>query len=287
MKYYVYVYKDPITLQPFYIGKGNGKRYLDHLNKPYQSVKRCQDKIKSIRAKGLEPVIEFAQQGMTEKDAYILEDTLIQKYGRKDIDNNGILMNICLGATPPTYKNKSLIEAYYNEEYSIKLTDKIVRSVEVFLDNETSRKRFTSLLKTSIGRDFILATKHYPQDYNVPQRLWHIKNGFNKPTCKTCNGSVSFKAFVGSKWDYAKYCSNSCLQTDPEYVTEKNARFTNQALINAKNNIGKKYSNEHKKAISDAKKGMEAPHQWTTESREKLSATHKQKQREKDSHYHR
>ena len=32
---------------------------------------------------------------------------------------------------------------------------------------------------------------------------------------------------------------------------------------------------------------MEAPHQWTTESREKLSATHKRKQQEKDSHYHR
>lgn len=285
MKYYVYVYKDPITKQPFYIGKGSGNRYLDHANKPYQSFKRVQDKIKNIRNKELEPIIEFVYTGLNEDVAYTLEEQLIIKYGRKDIDPDGILMNICLGATPPAYKNKNLIEAYYTEQ-PIELTDTLIKSVTVFLENTESRKRFTTLLKSSVGKDFICATKHFPKQYSIPQRLWHIKHGTSEPTCKTCKSSVSFKAFVGSKWDYAKYCSTSCLQKDPEYVSEKNARLVRQALINAENNRGKTYSDEHRKAISDAKKGMEAPHQWKTESREKLSATHKRKRQENNTHYH-
>ena len=285
MKYYVYVYKDPITKQPFYIGKGSGNRYLDHANKPYQSFKRVQDKIKNIRNKGLEPIIEFIYKQLTEDIAYTLEEELIVKYGRKDIDPNGILMNICLGATPPTYKNNNLIEAYYSDK-TIELTDTLIKSVKVFLENTKSRKRFTSLLKSSIGKDFICATKHFPQEYNVPQRLWHIEHGLKIPTCKTCGGAVSFKAFIGSRWDYATYCSNSCLQKNPEYVNEKNERLIKQAYINAENNRGKTYSNEHRQAISNAKKGMEAPHQWTVESKEKLSATHKRKRQENNPYYH-
>lgn len=283
MKYYVYVYKDPFTMQPFYIGKGNGKRYLDHTNKPYQSFKRVQDKIKSIRNKDAEPIIEFAHTNLQEEVAYRLEEELIIKYGRKDIDPNGILMNICLGVNPPVYKNKNIIQDYYSLAENIELTETLTNSVIVFLNETVSRKRFNALLKTNTGKEFIIATKNLPIEYSIPQRLYHIKHKLiSEPVCKTCGSKVSFKCYLGENeekeaYEYAEYCSSLCARENPEYIQLRNANLTKQALINAGNRRGKTYSEEHCRAISNAKKGMKAPHKWTQESREKLSATLKRK----------
>ncbi len=271
MKYYVYMYKDPVNNQPFYIGKGSRNRYLDHLNKPYQSVKRCQDKIKSIKAKGLKPVIEFVKKELTEQDAYDLEDNLIRKYGRKGIDNNGILMNICLGAMPPLHKNDIIIESYY-QETNIELTKEVIDATKLFLENTQSRKRFTQLLRSPTGKDFIRATKHFPVEYSVPQRLWHIENGESIPTCVVCNGPVSFKAHVGGIHKYARTCSAKCNAHDPSIVEERNIRNRKQSQRLAEQKRGEPLSQETKDKISAAKKGK-VPHQWTKESREKLRAT--------------
>lgn len=281
MKYYVYIYKDPLTDEPFYVGKGSGKRYLDHLNKPYQSVKRCQDKVNSIRAKGLVPVIEFAKKELTEQDAYDLEDSLIRKYGRKGIDSNGILMNICLGAMPPLHRNDIIIESYYQEP-DVELTQEVLNATKLFLENTQSRKRFTALLSSPAGRDFIRATKHFPTEYSVPQRLWHIENGLEVPTCVVCSGPVSFKAFVGGIHKYARCCSHKCNAHDPANVEERNAILRQNSSRLAEQRQGTALSQETKDKISAAKKGK-VPHQWTKESKEKLSAYHRKK---KDPYYH-
>lgn len=282
MKYYVYLYKDPVNNQPFYIGKGSGNRYLDHLNKPYQSVKRCQDKIKSIKAKGLEPVIEFVKKELTEQDAYHLEDSLIREYGRKGIDNNGILMNICLGVMPPLYKNDAIIESYY-QETSVELTKEVIDATKLFLENTQSRKRFTKLLRSPIGRDFIRATKHFPVEYSVPQRLWHIENGEAEPTCVVCDGPVRFKAYIGGEHKYTRTCSAKCNARDPANVEERNARLKANSHRLAEQRRGNSLSQETKDKISAANKGK-VPHQWTKESREKLRATIRAKK--ENTHYH-
>lgn len=284
MKYYVYVYKDPFTMLPFYIGKGTNKRYLDHANKPYQSFKRVQDKITSIRNKDAEPIIEFAHTNLQEDVAYILEEELIIKYGRKDIDPGGILMNICLGAQPPVYKNKNIIQDYYNLTESVELSEALINSVIIFLNEAVSRKKFNALLKTNIGKEFIIATKNFPMEYSIPQRLYHINHElFSEPICKTCGSKVSFKCYLGENaekeaYEYAEYCSSLCARKNPEYIQSRNAILAKQALINAINRQGTTYSEEHCQAISNAKKGMSAPHNWSQESRDKLSDTLKRKQ---------
>ena len=110
--YYVYCYKDPETMIPFYIGKGkwDNKRHLDHLRKVQNG--RSTDnhmkdmKIKSILDNGLIPVIEIIKKDMDEESAYALEETLITKYGRR-IDESGTLMNILTDARPPSHKGKT------------------------------------------------------------------------------------------------------------------------------------------------------------------------------------
>lgn len=109
--YYVYCYKDPETMIPFYVGKGkwDNKRHLDHLR--YVQLGRSSDnhmkdmKIKSILDRGLIPSIEIIQKDLDEESAYKLEEDLIVKYGRR-IDESGILMNILTDIRPPSQKGK-------------------------------------------------------------------------------------------------------------------------------------------------------------------------------------
>lgn len=104
--YYVYFIVDPERNQVFYVGKGRKQRAYSHL-KGIKSSKRVQDKIKSIRSSGAEPIIIFHQKDLTEDVAYNLEKEMISYYGRKGIDDDGILMNICEDNRPPVRRFQS------------------------------------------------------------------------------------------------------------------------------------------------------------------------------------
>jgi len=105
--YYVYLIVDPIKSQPFYVGKGTKDRAYSHL-KGKSSSKRVQDKITSLRNKGVEPTIIIHTQNLTSDAAYKLEKKLIREYGRKGIDDKGILMNLCKDNRPPTRRFQKL-----------------------------------------------------------------------------------------------------------------------------------------------------------------------------------
>jgi len=58
--YYVYQLVDPRNSQPFYIGKGKGRRAKTHLwDVPETRNVYKENKIASIRASGNEPLIEY------------------------------------------------------------------------------------------------------------------------------------------------------------------------------------------------------------------------------------
>ena len=108
MIYYVYVYRTPVELtigtitfspgDPFYIGKGKGKRAWDHLtkkvNKKINYLKH--GVIDKIRAVGAEPIIEFISECLSEYDAHAIETAEILKYGRI-AKGTGILTNLTDG----------------------------------------------------------------------------------------------------------------------------------------------------------------------------------------------
>lgn len=106
--FYVYEYVDPRTNLPFYIGKGKGNRYLKHLNETYENTenKKKYAHITGLRNKGLEPIINKIKTNLSETDAYDLETELIKKYGRRDLDPDGILTNICEDNRPPRLVGK-------------------------------------------------------------------------------------------------------------------------------------------------------------------------------------
>jgi hypothetical protein len=112
---------DPRDNQPFYIGKGKGRRAKTHLwPKPETRNVYKENKITIIREEGLEPIINYIIENiLDEKLAYDIEKELILKYGRKGYDKDGILTNVCIDARPPNHKGKSYEEIYGNERANI------------------------------------------------------------------------------------------------------------------------------------------------------------------------
>lgn len=99
---YVYQYIDSNTNLTFYIGKGTGSRKTIHLREakarlegfaPKGRPSFCVNKILSLLKQGIEPIVEVIQDGLSDDEAYSLEKQLVKKYGRRNLDENGILTN--------------------------------------------------------------------------------------------------------------------------------------------------------------------------------------------------
>lgn len=101
--FYVYKLIDPRYNSPFYVGKGSGDRCYVHLKEKWPRVENRKKYayIQGLRNKGLEPIVEISIWGLSESDAYSVEAAMIKIYGRKDIDENGMLLNICSDNRPP------------------------------------------------------------------------------------------------------------------------------------------------------------------------------------------
>ena len=100
--FYVYMYKHPETLVPFYVGKGSGRRHRKHLFETWNNTTNQLrlSKILSIRAAGQEPLIEIVASNLTESEALECERSLISTY-RKIIDGSGTLTNVLDGGNQP------------------------------------------------------------------------------------------------------------------------------------------------------------------------------------------
>ena len=108
-EFYIYALLDPrkeglfryghwvFHFEPFYIGKGKGKRAQHHLmNCSLSSRSHKNNKIKSIKSKGLEPIIVIKKRNLTEKQALEAEVSLIDKIGRSNL-KTGPLTNLTDG----------------------------------------------------------------------------------------------------------------------------------------------------------------------------------------------
>lgn len=108
--YYVYVYSDPDTKKPFYVGKGKGNRAFAHLSDDSESKKV--EYIQNLLKAGKEPIIEILVHGVDEETALKVEAAAIDLIG---IDN---LTNRQRGHHSSVYGKieASLLESRYNSE---------------------------------------------------------------------------------------------------------------------------------------------------------------------------
>jgi len=75
--YYAYVYIDPRNFEEFYYGKGKDSRKNAHLFENSDSDKS--KRIKAITKEGLEPIIRVVARNLSEKEALLVEKTLLWK----------------------------------------------------------------------------------------------------------------------------------------------------------------------------------------------------------------
>lgn len=87
LKYYVYLYINPMDGKIFYVGKGKGNRVLSHLNHNGNSDKG--KVIRAIRTKGKEPIIEILVHGLDDEiTALKIESAVIDLLGKKTLTNS-------------------------------------------------------------------------------------------------------------------------------------------------------------------------------------------------------
>lgn len=91
--FFVYLLKDPDTLQVFYVGKGKGNRAKQHsfpsmINKPGHK----NNKIRKLQSENKNYLIEYHSENLSEEQAFDKEKELIAYYGRLD-NGSGVLTN--------------------------------------------------------------------------------------------------------------------------------------------------------------------------------------------------
>lgn len=114
-RFYVYLLLDPTCYYlPFYVGKGSGKRYRKHFHETLETTSnpRKFHRIQKIINQGYKPKVMIWQNGMSESEAYSLEERLIRRFGRKRYDPEGILENLVIEARPPGFNNCQDKEAF-------------------------------------------------------------------------------------------------------------------------------------------------------------------------------
>jgi len=100
--YYVYLYVDPKTKKPMYVGKGKNQRYLHHIKSVVkqpipESGKMFFNTLRNRLKQGFgHPSILIIHNDVTEDVAFNEEKRLIKKIGRKDL-NTGPLLNLTNG----------------------------------------------------------------------------------------------------------------------------------------------------------------------------------------------
>lgn len=215
MNFYVYHLIDPSSMLPFYVGKGKGSRAQSHLDYYDTHNNYKNNKIKSLRAKGLEPLVEYVIENVTEQEAWDREILDIAKYGRKDIDVGGILTNRTMGSkggdtsmcfTADTYKKLSanstginnprskftqdqVIEIYYSTDKTADIATKFQVSTGTIKD--IKRKTYYRSITENFGPPgYHSSLKRIPLSDDIIKEIYYF-SGTAKDFKEKFNCSVS------------------------------------------------------------------------------------------------
>ena len=86
LKYYVYLYIDPVINEVFYVGKGKGNRVFAHLDDGSESEKVAY--IQRLKSQNMEPRIEILVHGIEDEETALrVESSVIDLLGKENLTN--------------------------------------------------------------------------------------------------------------------------------------------------------------------------------------------------------
>jgi hypothetical protein len=103
--FYVYLYINPITNIPFYVGKGKNNRAF--MFEKHNHNKSLLTHLKNLKKEGYDKndIVSIYKKNLTEEESLNIEKKLVFKFGKKS--EGGLLFNIIDGGSqPPSQKNK-------------------------------------------------------------------------------------------------------------------------------------------------------------------------------------
>lgn len=187
--YYVYVYLDPekpgnfkfgdfiFNFEPFYIGKGKGKRKYYHWNYVINDRKskfsniHFLNKLKLIESKKYSPLIIEIKSNLTDKESLNLEKKLILLIGRSHL-NEGPLTNITTGGDGiGSYRirsDKGKKRNPLSEEHKKKLSKSHKGKI-------LSEKHKNNIAKGSKGTDKTWTDESYKKSLESKRKKWPSK----------------------------------------------------------------------------------------------------------------
>jgi len=227
-KYYVYIIFDTLN-NPFYVGKGSGKRYNNHfLKRNLNKFSAKSEKIKQIyTTTGNWPAVRIYKDHLTAKEAFMLEEQLILLYGRKD-KGTGILLNKTNGG---------------GRETGWVMPDKIRQKISKALKGKTKNITWGhNISKALKGRVFTAKHKKKIQQSN----LQRVKKGIHNFTTdhakrialdRVKNGTHHFLNSNFNKKPFTLICSDGRYWRFESKVDAVRAGFT-ASLISALRKYG-------------------------------------------------
>lgn len=155
LKYYVYALVNPITLKPFYIGKGKGNRVFEHVNEFLNNsslvANEKHKEIDMVLSQNKKITHSIIRHGLTEKEAFLLESTLI------DYQNNFIS------------KLSNQFSGHDSSFYGIKSTDELIRQYNA----PPLQKLHHSVIIININKRYA-DTKSSMSIYEATKQAWVI-----------------------------------------------------------------------------------------------------------------
>lgn len=175
--------------EPFYIGKGSNKRYLDHIKFPNTDKNKLKQNIinKIINRTNNYPLITFIKKELSHKEALLLEMNLISVIGRRDL-NLGPLCNLTDGGD-------GCIGFIFTEDLKIKWSELAKKRAKFGKDNHSSKKVY----QYDLNGNFI---KEWFCKEDIKRDLGFNPTGINaccKGRAKTAFSFRWYESYLGDK----------------------------------------------------------------------------------------
>ena len=222
-KYFVYMLCDPRKpdknyesgFEPFYIGKGSGRRISDHFREARDTTKNSPklNKIRKIQSAGFEPISYIISQGMSNADALSLEIKMISLFGRKD-KCTGPLLNLTDGGDGTIQMN---IKQSTKNKISTKLKDahaagKFKKAQQKLLGKSRSDETKQKIKNSLMGKSFSderkmnikLGMQNYLDDVSNRQKYLVIDNSNTPYLTILSHEGINYLGFSSLYTSYRK-----------------------------------------------------------------------------------